>query len=380
MRHSFFRFILLSVFLLSLFAPIKSRAAEPIGYIRLSLSYTPLTDKTNPDSVIVDTFQDEYLCSYRIENGGDAYRPGDCLLISAILTAKEGHTFTDIKRASCRMNETIAESIEISQDGGTLSCRFCLPALMIILPSPENPSLSRNGIAAWKSVRNADNYRVDVQYINEYGGLNYLGSLTTALNSADISSFLYSAPRDYVFSVSACSDRYYLSDSEPANLPLRDSILITASDIGLPASILWSDGSAHPDDSDSIAKDTVLRIAGRDYYFNREGLRESGWKFLDGKWYYFLPDSLSMAKGPVTIDGSEYYLDPETGAMVTGFVTISGKERFFSDSGAQKTGWVRYQNKIYYVLPNGGRNYAQLIDASGRTYLFDRKDGHLLSR
>ncbi len=69
------------------------------------------------------------------------------------------------------------------------------------------------------------------------------------------------------------------------------------------------------------------------YYADAYGRVYSGWKRVDGKWYYFSEDG-SMYTG--WLDG-EYYLG-EDGVMVTGIQVIDGVTYEFDDSGALRSG------------------------------------------
>lgn len=87
------------------------------------------------------------------------------------------------------------------------------------------------------------------------------------------------------------------------------------------------------------------------FYFNERGYMVTGWKKVDGKWYFFDEKNGDMKKGWIFWHGSWFYLDPETGVM--------------------HTGWIDYKAKRCYLEPSGRalRNCVRVID--GKTYRFD---------
>ena len=87
------------------------------------------------------------------------------------------------------------------------------------------------------------------------------------------------------------------------------------------------------------------------FYFNERGYMVTGWKKVDGKWYFFDEKSGAMKKGWIFWNGSWFYLD--------------------STDGHMHTGWIDYKQKRCYLEPSGRalRNCIRTID--GKTYQFD---------
>ena len=87
------------------------------------------------------------------------------------------------------------------------------------------------------------------------------------------------------------------------------------------------------------------------FCFDEKGYMVTGWRKIDGKWYFFDEKSGAMKKGWILWSGSWFYLDPETGVM--------------------HTGWIDYKAKRCYLEPSGRalRNCIRTID--GKTYQFD---------
>lgn len=123
-----------------------------------------------------------------------------------------------------------------------------------------------------------------------------------------------------------------------------------------------------------VLTNCTSKISGKYYGFDEEGKKLFGYQQINGKCYYFAPDTGVMSRSKiVTIDGSRYYFgssgaqakglikcessiyyfDKKTGKMVTGWKKISGKYYYFSKTSGkmQKSKWIGK----YYVNSKGVR-------------------------
>ena len=80
------------------------------------------------------------------------------------------------------------------------------------------------------------------------------------------------------------------------------------------------------------AKETYADGAVDWYYVNSNGTCVKGWKYVNGKWYYFDNEWAYMHTGFTMINDKVYYFN-ESGAMVTGTQTINGKDYLFDENG-----------------------------------------------
>ena len=108
------------------------------------------------------------------------------------------------------------------------------------------------------------------------------------------------------------------------------------------------------------------------YYDPVSGEQQTGWKEIDGKWYYL---SFGGAyTGIRTIDGKDYYFDPVNCDMKTGWVLLDlgypDKSWFYFDpeSGEELSGWQTIDGKRYY-LNSSAVHGPVYID--GKFYYFD---------
>lgn len=91
----------------------------------------------------------------------------------------------------------------------------------------------------------------------------------------------------------------------------------------------------------------------------------SGWKSIDGKWYFF--DSNAVMKTGWILDGSTWYYADPSGEMKTGWINDGGKWYFTASSGAMQTGWVS-NNGSWYYLNTSGDMRTGLVELNNKTY------------
>ena len=93
------------------------------------------------------------------------------------------------------------------------------------------------------------------------------------------------------------------------------------------------------------------------FYTNARGVPETGWKYLDGAWYYFMPEWGRMCTNACAVDGSLYTFGKD--GVMTGQVTTPGWHKLGNDwffvqaDGKAATGWTTIGNDWYYFLEDG---------------------------
>ena len=103
----------------------------------------------------------------------------------------------------------------------------------------------------------------------------------------------------------------------------------------------------------SYAKDQWLKIDGKWYLFDKNGIMLKGWQKQGGSWYYLMKKGGHMATGWQQIGGSWYYLG-NNGKMRTGWAQVDGKWYYMASSGKMQKGWVQLKGTWYYLNPSGG--------------------------
>lgn len=114
------------------------------------------------------------------------------------------------------------------------------------------------------------------------------------------------------------------------------------------------------------------------WMYNENGKPVTGWKLIDGKWYYFEASGV-MQTGWKQISGKWYYLHTD-GAMRTGWKQIDGKWYYFHTDGAMRTGWKQIDDKWYYLYEDGHMAKSEKIQGKdGKVYDIDENGVCILS-
>lgn len=106
------------------------------------------------------------------------------------------------------------------------------------------------------------------------------------------------------------------------------------------------------------------------WMYNESGKPVTGWKQIDGKWYYFEANGV-MQTGWKQIGDKWYYFHTD-GAMRTDWKQIGGKWYYFHTDGAMRTGWKQIGGKWYYLHEDGHMAKSEKIQGEdGRVYVID---------
>ncbi|MBR5233995.1 MAG: hypothetical protein IKW03_07275 [Clostridia bacterium] len=111
----------------------------------------------------------------------------------------------------------------------------------------------------------------------------------------------------------------------------------------------------------------VKNSAGKDCYFDANGVLATGVKNIDGVNYYFATSG-EMKTGLVTIQGEVYFFEAD-GKGADGEKTVEGKKYLFRN-GKAKTGLVKNGDWFYYYDENGVMQTGTFT-IDGNTYIFD---------
>lgn len=112
------------------------------------------------------------------------------------------------------------------------------------------------------------------------------------------------------------------------------------------------DGKQYYFDPDScVAVTGWLDTAEGRCYFSEDGVLYKGWLPLEGEQYY-LDGSGYMHIGWLDAEGLRYYFDPE-GTMHTGWLELDSKRFYFDATGVMQTGWLETPEGRFYLSDDG---------------------------
>jgi len=146
------------------------------------------------------------------------------------------------------------------------------------------------------------------------------------------------------------------------------------------------DGKTYYFNDEGIMQTGFIEIENVLYFFSRaNGALKTGWQATtDERWYQ--REDGSVVIGKETIDGKTYYFN-DKGIMQTGFITDEGILYFYSRAnGALKTGWQATTDERWYQREDGsvviyfndkGIMQTGFFKIDGKWYFFSRANGAL---
>ena len=164
------------------------------------------------------------------------------------------------------------------------------------------------------------------------------------------------------------------AEPEPADEPTLDS-----SSEGAYSFPTDANGNRYYIDPDTGKRRTGwLKLEGLWYYFWSDGTLATGWCFCnDGYWYYFNKETGVVHRGWITTaDGSRYYMRPENAREQTGWREIDGLWYYFGKNGKMMTGWVLANDGWWYYFDpeTGAVHRGWITDGEGDTYYMRPED------
>ena len=113
------------------------------------------------------------------------------------------------------------------------------------------------------------------------------------------------------------------------------------------------------------------QIGGHWYYFDGNGIMQTGFVNLGSKTVYYNSDG-QMQYGEQCINDSWYYLNPITGARTTGFCNLPGKTVYYNTDGKMLYGEQKIGNYYYYFDPVFGTMYTGWKTINKKTRLYQK--------
>lgn len=104
------------------------------------------------------------------------------------------------------------------------------------------------------------------------------------------------------------------------------------------------------------------------YYFDKNGVKKTGWLLYGKKWYY-LGETGVMQAGWIKDGNSWFYLEG-TGEMKTGWYCDGRYWYYLGYSGAMQPGWIKYGGNWYYFGDSGVMHIGWAQDSGKWYYLY----------
>ena len=118
-------------------------------------------------------------------------------------------------------------------------------------------------------------------------------------------------------------------------------------------------------------------INNRTYIFDSNGREHIGWTDIDGKIFYFSPDTGVSYDGFIEVEGKTYYIDPVEGRK-SGKIEINGSLYYFGDDCSMQTGIIAFEDGKYFYGEDGKRQTG-IISYNGNSYFFDEESGKMMT-
>lgn len=241
--------------------------------------------------------------------------------------------------------------------------------------------LDRNGqtmfFAGYKMQRGWVNYNETRYYLDENGYLQRNCWFSDASGT-----YYLTADGSVTRGQAAVEGQNYYFDGNGARqtgwIVLENGKFYYAPDTGIMQHGWFSDasGTYYLTESGDVARGQV-GVEGQNYYFDGNGVRQTGWIALENGKFYYAPDSGAMQHGWFSDASGTYYLT-ESGDVARGAAALEGQNYYFDGNGVRQTGWLTLENgRFYYAPDSGAMQHGWFSDASG-TYYFSTQDGHML--
>ena len=125
-------------------------------------------------------------------------------------------------------------------------------------------------------------------------------------------------------------------------------------------------------ESGYLTIDENTKYTGQNGYINNNGYNtdnsNAGWKQLNGKWYYYLPNGTMLTNNWTAWNGGWYYFGND-GVMRTGFVTVNGKQYYLGNDGKMQVGWLSLDGtNFYYFDDTNNANFGAMCINQWKMY------------
>lgn len=112
------------------------------------------------------------------------------------------------------------------------------------------------------------------------------------------------------------------------------------------------------------------------YYVNSQGIRQTGWMYKGGKWYYFSKTTGKVVKSKWIRSGKNMYFAGSNGALYTdGRYKIGSYYYAFNARGVRLTGKRTIDGKTYYFSTKNGQMQTKKWCVTSKVYYYYGSNG-----
>uniref|UniRef100_UPI0006CF96E8 hypothetical protein n=1 Tax=Clostridium sp. NkU-1 TaxID=1095009 RepID=UPI0006CF96E8 len=263
--------------------------------------------------------------------------------VSVFLTSDTTIFANAYNRSECKVTGAKFVSAK-ALDNNTLEVKVdYVPVVILGRTARAGWSDSKKTKAVWEKVEFATGYQVAL-----YADDKLKKRISVETNMVDLSEYM-DKDAVYYYEVRAIGyttdDRKYMKEGD--YVTSDDTIMEYDGD----TSGKWK-GNTYKQEDGGVPRNSWKQILNDWYYFDGNGVYQTGWLLSGQRWYYMNPKDGKLLTGWQFVNGKWYYLNPGGGEMLTG--------------------WIQTQPGIWYYLnPDGSMasstnvgNY--WVDASGR--------------
>jgi len=263
--------------------------------------------------------------------------------VSVFLTSDTSIFANTYNRSECKVTGAKFVSAK-ALDNNTLEIKVdYVPVVILGRTARAGWSDSKMTKAVWEKVEFATGYQVAL-----YADDKLKKRISVETNTVDLSEYM-DKDAVYYYEVRAigytADDRKYMKEGD--YVTSDDTIMEYDGD----TSGAWK-GNTYKQEDGGIARNCWKQILNDWYYFDGNGIYQTGWLLSGQRWYYLNPKDGKLLMGWQFVNGKWYYLNPGGGEMLTG--------------------WIQPQPGIWYYLNTDGSMASSMnvgnywVDASGR--------------
>jgi len=263
--------------------------------------------------------------------------------VSVFLTSDTMIFAEGYNRSECKLTGAKFVSAK-AVDNHTLEVKVDYVPVVILGRTPRAGwSDSKKTKAVWEKVEFATGYQVAL-----YADDKLKTRISVGTNTVDLSKYM-DKDAVYYYEVRAIGftsdDRKYMKDGD--YVTSEDVIMEYDGD----TSGAWK-GNTYKQEDGGVPRNSWKQILNDWYYFDGNGVYQTGWILSGQRWYY---------------------MDPKDGKLLVGWQFVNGKWYYLNSVGGEMlTGWIEPQPGIWYYMNSDGSMASSTnvgnywVDASGR--------------